>query len=80
MELPITERQFNALARVSGFSANSKTHKAMKMIFVEGKRNSEVAAICDLTASVVGNAKNKMLNVHSSLPGRIALIQEALGQ
>lgn len=76
----ITERQFNALARVAGIGVGTKTHAAMKLVFVGGESDSAAARLTGVTRNVVTAAKNKMLGVIPTIPGRISLLQEALGK
>ena len=80
MELPITERQFAALARISGISVKSNVHKAMKLVFVNGLIPAEAARQTGLSNGYISNAKNKMIGVYLSLPQRIALLNEASGK
>lgn len=80
MDLPITERQFAALARISGMSAKSKAHQAMKLVFVSGLIPAEAARQTGLSNGYISNAKHKMIGVYRSLPQRIALLNEALGK
>lgn len=80
MDLPITERQFNALARIAGISVNSNIHQAMKLVFVHGLIPAEAARQTGLSNGYISNAKHKMIGVYLSLPQRIALLNEALGK
>lgn len=80
MELPITERQFTALARLAGISSQSAVHKAMKLVFVHGLIPAEAARQTGLSNGYISNAKHKMLGVYLSLPQRIGLLNEALGK
>ena len=80
MNLPITERQFTALARISGISVKSNVHQAMKLVFVSGLIPAEAARQTGLSNGYISNAKNKMIGVYISLPQRIALLNEALGK
>lgn len=80
MDELMTERQFRALAKVSGIGEHSRSFKAAKLIFTQGKRISEAAAEAEVVISVAGHAKNKMLGVLARLPGRIALLEEAMGK
>jgi len=80
MELPITERQFAALAWAAGISKTSASHAAMKMIFTQGMAPSEVARTTGLQPSTVCNARAKMFSALALIPGKIARLQEAMGQ
>lgn len=77
--MTITERQFTALMRVAGMKTETGTYKAMRLVFVEGKKNREAATLAGITVNVVGNAKNKVLDIYASLSGRIVLLSDAYG-
>ena len=80
MNLPVTERQFTALAKVAGIKSSAAIHQAMKMIFVQGNTAADAVRETGLTAGYVSNAKNKMIGAYSQIPQRIALLREALGE
>lgn len=77
--MTMTERQFTALAAVSGISPKTKRHAAAKLVLVHGWTQSRAAAKHEIAVSTVSMAVRIMNGVLLQLPNRIALMQEAMG-
>lgn len=77
--MTMTERQFTALARVAYIGADTKTHKALKLVLCNGWTSSRAAAKLEMGAQTVSNARRRMVTAHSTLRSRIELLTDALG-
>lgn len=77
--MTLTDRQFSALARVAYISETTKTYRALKLVMCSGWTSSRAAAELEMGAQTVSNARRRMVSAHSTLPSRIALLTDALG-
>lgn len=71
--------QFQALAKLSGLKPRSKTYAACQSVFVGGEIAAQAARDSGIHASALSNSKNKIINVHGSIPERIAELHRAWG-
>lgn len=75
----ITDRQFEALARVASIGPKTIRYAAARDVLVNGLTKAHAARCHELRESTVGAAVNTMLGVHTTIPARIALLTDALG-
>jgi hypothetical protein len=80
MEIPISERQFAALARLAGIKPTSKTFIALKLHFTKSVTMNMAAQQAGCGHQTARNAKVRIIQVIPTIPGRIVLLQEAMGQ
>lgn len=79
LDTPITERQFTALAKVAGLGHTSRIYEAVKDVMVRGITPLESSHQHHISYGSVCNYRKKMIMTYSTLPDRIALLQEARG-
>ena len=75
----MTETQYVALARVAMIGSTTKTHQALKWVMCNGWTATRAAAKYEIGAQVVSNARRRLVLTHSTLPNRLQLITDALG-
>lgn len=75
----MTDRQFRALAILSGVGESTLSHKACRDIYVHGETQALAARTYELRPQTVHAARTRIELVRSQLSGRLQLIQDAMG-
>lgn len=75
----MTDRQFTALARVASIGPESQRYAALREVMVHGRDLPTVARERGISAQGLRTARSRMQIAHSTLPGRLALLMDAVG-
>lgn len=71
---------FAALAELAPIGRTTRTWEACRLVYVEGKSQTEAAAATDLHIATVSNAVSKCEATYYRLPALLATVRLAMGE
>lgn len=77
--MTVPHASFAALAELAPIGSTTRTWEACRLVYVEGKSQTEAAAATDLHIATVSNAVSKCEATYYRLPVLLATVRLAMG-
>lgn len=77
--MTVPHASFAALAELAPIGSTTRTWEACRLVYVEGKSQTEAAAATDLHIATVSNAVSKCEATYYRLPALLATVRLAMG-
>lgn len=78
--MTIPHESFAALADLAPIGSTTRTWEACRLVYVEGKSQTDAAAATGLHIATVSNAVAKCEATYHRLPALLATVRQAMGE